>query len=335
MIMTVHDQVLHRYFEPLEKWLSRPQVTDLVVNRPGELAVEEAGRWRWRLEPQLSAPWLATLARVAAGLSAQSVDEVNPICSTALPGGVRCQIVLPPAAEAVSLTLRKPQRRRLSLNALDRGGLFKALNDDLGGARHVDDQLRGLQDAGAWGAFFELAVRTRRNILISGATGSGKTTLAKALIDLIPADERLITIEDTRELSPRQRNVVHLLYAKDGQGLARVGPKALLESALRMRPDRILMQELRDEAAFLYLRTVNTGHPGSITTIHADSAGLAFEQLALLVRESEAGRQLAHSDVLQLLRRLVDIVVQLKRSNGVFRVTEVWYEPDRAKPLAS
>ena len=131
------------------------------------------------------------------------------------------------------------------------------------------------------------------------------------------------------------RNAVHLLYSKDGQGLAKVGPKELLESALRMRPDRILLQELRDASAFFYLRNVNSGHPGSITTIHADSAALAFEQLTLLVKESEAGRALARDDVRALLHQLVDIVVQMKREQGRFRIAEVWYEPVRKRALAA
>jgi type IV secretion system protein VirB11 len=131
------------------------------------------------------------------------------------------------------------------------------------------------------------------------------------------------------------RNVVHLLYAKDGQGLAQVGAKHLLESALRMRPDRILLQELRDGTAFFYLRNVNSGHPGSITTIHADSAALAFEQLTLLVKESEGGRDLARDDIRALLHLLVDVVVQMRRVEGRFRITEVWYEPLRKRALAA
>jgi type IV secretion system protein VirB11 len=124
-------------------------------------------------------------------------------------------------------------------------------------------------------------------------------------------------------------------YAKDGQGLAHIGAKQLLESALRMRPDRILLQELRDGTAFFYLRNVNSGHPGSITTIHADSAALAFEQLTLLVKESEGGRDLARDDIRSLLHLLVDIVVQMKRVEGRFRITEVWYEPLRKRALAA
>ena len=140
--------------------------------------------------------------------------------------------------------------------------------------------------------------------------------------------ERLLTIEDTRELVVPHRNVVHMLYAKDKQGTAKISAKDLLESALRMRPDRILLQELRDGTAFFYLRNVNSGHPGSITTIHADSAELAFEQLTLLVKESEGGADLARDDIRSLLKLLVDVVVQTKKVEGRFRVTEIYFDPE-------
>ena len=123
------------------------------------------------------------------------------------------------------------------------------------------------------------------------------------------------------------KNVVHMIYSKDGTGTAKVTAKELLESALRMRPDRILLQELRDGTAFFYLRNVNSGHPGSITTIHADSAELAFEQLTLLVKESEGGADLAREDIRSLLKILVDVVVQMKKIDGKFRMTEIYYDP--------
>src|SRR3546814_517100 len=132
----------------------------------------------------------------------------------------------------------------------------------------------------------------------------------------------------TRELVVPHRNVVHMLYAKDKQGTAKISAKDLLESALRMRPDRILLQELRDGTAFFYLRNVNSGHPGSITTIHADSAELAFEQLTLLVKESEGGADLARDDIRSLLKLLVDVVVQTKKVEGRFRVTEIYFDPE-------
>ncbi|OYX36544.1 MAG: P-type DNA transfer ATPase VirB11 [Caulobacterales bacterium 32-69-10] len=329
-----HAVLLH-YLAPLQACLEPDDVTELVVNRPGELGLERAGGWEWRDAPELTETWLSTLARAAAAYTSQDVTEETPICSTVLPQGERCQIVLPPAAERLSLTLRKPSGVSLDLDAFARSGLFDAValaTDDLSTAEA--DLLR-LRDAGDWPGFFRRAVESRRNILISGATGSGKTTFAKGLVRLIPPEERLLTIEDARELVVPHRNAVHMLYAKDGQGLARVGPKQLLESALRMRPDRILLQELRDGTAFFYLRNVNTGHPGSITTIHADSAVLAFEQLTLLVKESEGGRDLARDDIRALLHMLVDVVVQMRRVGGRFRMTEVWYDPVRKRALAA
>lgn len=326
--------VLDHYLAPLRPLLDAPGVTEVVVNRPGEVGVEGTDGWRWHNAPVLSEAWLRTLAVAAAAYTGQDVDAERPICSTVLPGEARCQIVLPPAATpgTVSLTIRMPSGRRIGLEAFRDAGLFEAAQTVRDSEIDATDAaLIRLREAGDWVGFFRLAVARRRNILISGATGSGKTTFAKGLVELIPSDERLLTIEDTRELVLPQRNVVHLLYSKDGQGLARVGPKALLESALRMRPDRILLQELRDGTAFYFLRNVNSGHPGSITTVHADSATLAFEQLTLLVRESDGGRDLPREDVRTMLHLMVDIVVQMKKTDGRFQMTEVWHDPVRKR----
>ena len=327
--------VLDHYLAPLRPFLEPDAVTEVVVNRPGEVGVEAAGQWGWQEVPELSEAWLRTLAIAAAAFTRQDVDAEHPICSTVLPGNERCQIVLPPAVPsgAISLTIRKPSRRRMGLEDFEAAGLFAAATAVRGDEVDATDvALTALRQAGDWSGFFRLAVESRRNILISGATGSGKTTFAKGLVELIPAHERLLTIEDTRELVVPHRNAVHLLYAKDGQGLAKTGPKDLLESALRMRPDRILLQELRDgAAAFFFLRTVNSGHPGSITTVHADSAALAFEQLTLLVRESEGGRDLPRDDIRSLLHLMVDVVVQMRKADGRFQMTEVWHDPARKR----
>lgn len=326
--------VLDHYLAPLRPFLEPEAVTEVVVNRPGEVGVEAAGLWRWHAVPDLTEAWLHTLAVAAAAFTRQDVDAEHPICSTVLPGNERCQIVLPPAVQGgmISLTIRKPSSHRMGLEDFEAAGLFAATAVGGHEVDPTDVALTRLREAGDWPGFFRLAVESRRNILISGATGSGKTTFAKGLVELIPPHERLLTIEDTRELAVPHRNAVHLLYAKDGQGLARTGPRVLLESALRMRPDRILLQELRDgAAAFFFLRTVNSGHPGSITTVHADSAALAFEQLTLLVRESEGGRDLPREDIRSLLHLMVDVVVQMKKVDGRFRMTEVWHDPARKR----
>lgn len=310
--------LLETYLKPLQDFLKPDDVTELVINRAYEVGVERKGGWEWHEMPDLDIKWLYTLAKLAAGYTKQDVTDSHPICSTTLPNGERCQIVLPPAVPegTVSFTIRKPSKADFSLDDLAAAGLFdevRTVTDDLS---DDENELVRLRDAGEWQAFLDLAVRSRRNIIISGPTGSGKTTLSKALIRKIPDHERLLTIEDARELTVPQRNVVHLVYSKDGQARAQTTAKDMLESALRMRPDRILLQELRDGTAFFYVRNVNSGHPGSITTVHADSAELAFEQLTLLVKESQGGADLARADIRSLLYILVDVVIQMKKSTG-------------------
>ena len=224
------------------------------------------------------------------------------------------------------MTIRKPSTTTWSLLELNAKQLFADVaQPGHQERRQRDAELIDLLARGQTSQFLARAVKAKKNIIISGATGSGKTTLSKSLIAEIPLDERIITIEDTPELIVPHRNKVQLLYSMGGQGSAGVGAKALLESCLRMRPDRILLQELRDGTAFYYLRNVNSGHPGSITTVHAESPALAFEQLTLLVKESDGGSSLDRADIMGLLRVLVDVVVQCKRVGGQFRVTEVYF----------
>ncbi len=322
------DAVLRTLLAPLTGYLAESGVLEVVVNEPHVVWVEGRGGWRRIEAPALTFDHLLRLAAVVASQSQQTVSAAAPLLSATLPDGERIQIVLPPAVPAgtVSLTIRKPSSVTLSLAELRAGGLFDLLGPMDGQRAAGAANLRKLYADGDIPAFLRAAVVGRKNILISGATGSGKTTLSKALIAMIPGDERILTIEDTPELVVPQPNHVRLFYSKGGQGTAKVGPRELLEASLRMRPDRILLQELRDGTAFYYLRNVNSGHPGSITTVHADSAALAFEQLTLLVKESEGGRDLARDDIRSLLKMLVDIVVQCKRVDGQFRVTEVPFE---------
>ena len=331
MLARADPTILNHCAAPLRPFLDDPNVTELVVNKPGEIGIEDHKGWRWETLENLDAGALHTLARAAAANTNQDITEDNPICSTVFPTGERVQLLIPPVvpADTVSLTIRKPSHVELTMDDFDKAGMFSETQLANSGMSAVQTELLGLLRSNRHREFFELAVRSRQNILISGATGSGKTTFSKGLVKLIPDNERLLTIEDTRELVVPHRNVVHMLYAKDGQGLAQVTAKELLESALRMRPDRILLQELRDGTAFFYLRNVNSGHPGSITTVHADSAELAFEQLTLLVKESPGGRDLARDDIRSMLHLLVDIVVQTKKIDGRFRVTEIYFDPER------
>ncbi len=226
----------------------------------------------------------------------------------------------------MAITIRRPNERVWELSELAVGGLFDRCAVVGRVACRSDAALAELLKAGRWEDFLRAAVQARKNIIVSGATGSGKTTLTKALLLEIPADERLLTLEDAAELRlDGHPNAVRLFYSKDEQGLARVTPKKLLEACLRMRPDRILLAELRSDEAYYYLRNVNSGHPGSITSVHASSAMLAFEQLTLLVKESAGGRDLSREDIKSLLRQLVDVVVQCSVVRQSRAVTEIWF----------
>ncbi|SCZ73495.1 type IV secretion system protein VirB11 [Epibacterium ulvae] len=322
---------LASFLAPIQEYLDRPDVIELCINRPQELFVETYDGWKVEQIAALTFDHLKSLATTAATFTKQSIDATRPILSGSLPGGERIQIVIPPAVPqgTVSITIRKPAERTFSLEDYEDMGMFEDILTETNSLSDVDRKLLDLHAKQSWKAFLKCAVRNKKNILVSGSTGSGKTTFSKALIPEIPENERLLTIEDTVELVIPQRNNVRLIYSKDGQGQAKLSARQLLESSLRMRPDRIFLQELRDAEAFYYLRNVNTGHSGSITTIHADSAMLAFEQLALLVKESEAGRDLKRSEIKEMLFQMVDVVVQVKRSDGRFRISEIFFDPTR------
>jgi type IV secretion system protein VirB11 len=330
---------------PLRPWLKDSRVTELCINRPGEAWVERhALGWSCEALPFASLDWCLRFAKLVANSTRQRIDETSPLLSAALRSGERVQMVIPPATMAghVAIAIRRPASAVWSLGELASKGMFgggqfsqtAALQprcraqqegfseDGFVGVRDsgpVDTSVRASIDGTA--AILADAVRTRLNVLVSGATGSGKTTLTKALIREIDPRERLITIEDAAELSMDSHpNSARLFYSKDGQGRASLTPRQLLESCLRLRPDRILLAELRGEEAFYYLRNVNSGHPGSITSIHASSPQGAIEQMVLLVKQSPEGRGLAREDIRELVQASVDLVVQVGRGENGERV---------------
>ena len=316
----------------LGRFLQDSKITEICINRPGGVFLETGSGWQYELAPEIDFDWCCRLAKLVANYTRQRIDATAPLLSASLPGGERIQLVLPPATTAgcIAISIRRPAPQLWSIEELAQRGVFRSTRRCDAVCDKLETQLLQLLASNQFEAFMRLAVRSRRNILVSGPTGSGKTTWTKALIREIPAHERLITIEDAQELVlDRHPNHVRLFYSKDDQGTARVTPKQLIESCLRMKPDRILLAELRAEEAFDYLRSVNSGHPGSITSVHATSAELAFEQLVLLVKQSAAGRELSRSDIKDLLYLLIDVVIQFDTQQHERFIKEIWYEPSR------
>ena len=319
---------LKQFLRPIQPWLDKDNVSEVCVNRPGEAWVEEQGATGMvRTElPELTARSVAQLARQVAAASHQEVNERKPLLAAALPSGERIQVALPPAAiDGGGFSIRKQVVQNLSLDDYAERGAFRRAR--LTAADHrspLDLRLCALLAAQDWQGFLSAATAGRKNILIVGGTSTGKTTFFNAIAKEIPEEERLVSLEDTPELELPQPNVLRLIASKGGQGQARVNIQDLLEASLRLRPDRILLGELRGAEAYTFLQAVNTGHPGSISTLHADSPRAAFERLTLMVMQANLG--LRRDEILAYIRSVVEVVVQLTRlPNGQRIVSEVYF----------
>ncbi|MCW3848255.1 P-type DNA transfer ATPase VirB11 [Sphingomonas sp. LB-2] len=315
---------LRSYLAPLNDMLARPDVTDIYVNRPGELWIETLGGAIERHEaPGLDEATMARLARQIAALSHQGISREHPLLSATLPDGARVQMIAPPATRSgMALAIRKHVTSDLTLDDYVSAGAFEGTKRrNAPEESQIDKALAALLDDGDIAGMLSAAVRARKNILVSGGTSTGKTTFLNALIREIPQEERLIFIEDTPEIHLHHANALGLLAARSELGEAKVDMNDLLAASLRMRPDRIILGELRGPEAYAFLRAINTGHPGSMTSVHADSAERAIEQIVLLVLQ--AGTQLGRDDVRHYVRSTVDVFVQLTRTGGRRRVAEV------------
>jgi type IV secretion system protein VirB11 len=313
---------LQAYLAPLHDILARTDVTDIYVNRPHEVWAETLGGAVERLDaPALDIATLERLARQIAALSHQGINREHPLLAASLPDGSRIQIAAPPATRGpLALAIRKHVSADLTLADYAAAGAFGTVT--IGSTTDTPNRtLTSTSEEGDIAKLLATAVKARKNILVSGGTSTGKTTFLNALIHEIPREERLIYIEDTPELHVHHDNLVGLLAVRGELGEARVTANDLLTASLRMRPDRIILGELRGTEAYTFLRAINTGHPGSMTTVHADSAERAIEQIALLVLQ--AGTQLSRDDVHHYVRSTVDVFVQLERVGGRRRVAKV------------
>ena len=315
---------LRAYLAPLTGMLARPDVTDIYVNRPGEIWAETTGGGIERHDaPGLDEATLARLARQIAALSHQGISREHPLLSATLPDGARVQVVAPPATRgALALAIRKHVSPDLALDDYVATGAFAETKARQGFDKDETDRaLAAMLQRGEIAGLLSAAVKARKNILVSGGTSTGKTTFLNALLREVPPEERLILIEDTPELAVAHQNMVGLLAARSALGEAQVSADDLVGASLRMRPDRIILGELRGPEAYAFLRAVNTGHPGSMTTVHADSPERAVEQIVLLVLQG--GSQLGRDDVRHYVSRTIDVYVQLTRTGGKRRVSEV------------
>jgi type IV secretion system protein VirB11 len=297
---------LSAYLAPFQQWLSDENVTEILVNAPGEVWTESSGKAGMARHeaPGIDDVLLSRLAAQVARFSHQGINRERPLLSATLPTGERIQIVSPPATRRhFALSIRRHRLIDVPLSSYEREAKAAATNS-------WQDRESGTGDID----FLRRAVRGGATILISGGTSSGKTTFLNALLREVPEHERVILVEDTPEIRLGNRNGVGLIAVKGETGEARVTTDDMLQAALRLRPDRIVLGELRGGEAVSFLRAINTGHPGSFSTIHANSPSGALEQLALMVMQSGLG--LSRLDTMAYVRSVVDLIVQLDRQGG-------------------
>jgi type IV secretion system protein VirB11 len=320
------SEMLGEYLQPIQALIDDSSLTEVCINRPREVWTEGRAGWQRHDVPELSFSHCRQLATLIASYNGKAISADKPVLSSALPNGERVQVIIPPACEAntVSITIRKPSVLDFTLDELDEQGAFHEIAQIQDGLKPFEHELLKLRGEGRIKDFLDMGVRTQRNILIAGKTGSGKTTVTKSLIRSIPLEERLITIEDVHELFLNQHpNKVHLFYSREDEGGSKVSPKQALASCLRMKPDRILLAELRGDEAWEFIKSVNTGHPGSISTMHANGAFEAFEQLTALIKDSRTGAHLDTDYIQQRLFTTIDIVLFYHQR----RLREIYYDP--------
>jgi pilus assembly protein CpaF len=300
LVKAVTDDVLG--YGPIEKYLADPTITEVMVNAREGIYIERDGKLHATDARFLSDEHLRRVIDRIVSEVGRRVDESSPMVDARLPDGSRVNAIIPPLAiDGPALTIRKFSQRGFSIGDLV---AFGTLTDELS-------------------TFLSACVRGRRNILVSGGTGSGKTTLLNAVSSMIPANERIVTIEDAAELRLKQTHVVRLESRPPNiEGRGQVTIRDLVRNALRMRPDRIIVGEVRSGEALDMLQAMNTGHDGSLSTLHANSPRDALSRLETMVLM--AGLDLPVRAIREQTASAVDLLVHLTRlRDGTRRVTQV------------
>jgi type IV secretion system protein VirB11 len=317
----------------IRELMASSDVTEICINKPGELYLENKAGWQRVEVPMLTyerARQFCT-AVVNESNTGQRITDADPVVSLTFPTGQRAQFVIPPACEAghISITIRLPSRHTKTLAQYQDDGFFDQILENTQNVSEHDRELQALRAQRKYADFFRQAVLNKKNIVVSGATGSGKTTFMKSLVRHIPDNERLVTIEDARELFIEQPNAVHLLYSKGGQSAANISAKSCMEACLRMKPDRIILAELRGDESFYFIRNCASGHPGSINSCHSGSTEQTWDQLALMVKASAEGAGLEFATIKHLLMMTIDIIVHIKAHAGSRYITGIDFNPER------
>lgn len=311
-----------KLLRPLSRWMGDPAVSELMLNRPGEIYVERSGKISKYRVHEYDLITLLRLFKLLARENECVFDETQPLFSGSLLDGSRIQCVLPPVSRYPCFSIRRHTKLTVSWNSLMQPEYFQM--EGISNKGNADKQITALREC-RWDDFLLGALRRRLNILISGETSSGKTTLLNVLLTKLGVDERLIVLEDTRELEVRSSNTLTLLAQDERSVAGGVDLSSLLRAALRLRPDRLILGELRGGEAYDFVAACQTGHGGSMATIHAASPSVALDRLIQLYR-LRGGGSYTLSQLRDMVKHVVDVIIQVQRKNGKRSITKLYYQ---------
>lgn len=304
---------------PLHPWLNDAQVSEIMINAPGEVFIEKEGEMTQFKVPELTSLYIKRLFQMIANESQQTLDEQHPILAGTLYNGARVQLILPPISRHHTLAIRKASIKQLALDEYQTQGFYQGLlpfymqslkshcqNRD-------EEKLLDLFQQQDWNEFVKTAIAQRKNIVISGGTSSGKTTFLNACLAAIDKRERVISLEDTRELIIPHANQVSLLTSKESPGKPLIEMQTLLQATLRLRPDRIIMGEIRGKEIMDFVGACSTGHEGSIATIHANNPQIALQRMIQLYKQNNVP-SMRDEEIAAELHSVIDIIIQVNKT---------------------
>ena len=330
--------------KPLKAFLEDNTVSELLINKPYELYVERGSQMiRYEVEA-LSPSYLDELFQVIAIANRSQMSRTSPLFYGSLEDGTRVTLVVPQTARNFTLSFRRKvvnnfnQSDYLAQNYYRRTKVLSNLHDPRQMLNTQDfnliKQYKQLvkQDSSTHHLDFQKkidefiisAVKARKTIVLSGGTSSGKTTYLNYLMSAISSDDRIITLEDTRELEVTQPNWVSLKATSGNQDEAQIEMKELVKACLRLRPDRIIMGEIRGAEIMNFCSAAKTGHSGSITTVHADDPESAFQQLATYYKYNKV--VMSDEDIMNTLKSVIDVVIQLGKEQDGRMAQAIWYK---------
>lgn len=312
------------------EYLKDDRINEICFNGNGNIYLQDfQGNWE---EKSLNITYeeILAFAVTLASFKEDVIKNQKPILSATLNNGERVQVIIPPVTKKgkISVTIRKPSKVRYSFSDYQKQGVFnKIVHKVKNELSNTDKFLLELYKNNNWYEFISESVKLGKNIIVSGSTNSGKTTFMKSLIDFIPKEERIITIEDTEEISfSEHTNYVQLFYPSEAKEGDLITSATLLKSVLRMTPNRIILAELRGGETFDYLQILNSGHGGSITSIHAGDVAKTFKRLHSLIIMNPQGQKLPFEVIEDSIYDVVDVVIHFENHHGKRVISDVYFK---------